>query len=677
METTQTRRHAIARHDMYAAAAVVMLTLVAAAVRIHALDLGPQALYRDEAQNGLDALSVLGGARPIFFEANNGREPLFVYLAALSVALLGRTPDALRLVSVVAGTLMIPALYWLGRELFSRRVGLWTAALAVTTVWMLNLSRVAFRAGLLPLVAAFALAACWRACRLRSVLWAAGGGALLGLCLYTYLAARLIPLALGLYLLWCWLDRRTRAETWWRGWAVITVAALVVGTPMLIYLVQTGGLLSRSDQVSVLNPSINGGDLCGTLARNLLRTARMLVYGGDFIPRHNVPLRAVFTPVVALAAYGGAGVLVWRSRRDCAARLMLVWLCLMALPTVLAENAPHFLRAVGILPAAMLLPAVGLEAAIQRLPGRGGRVALAAVALLFGASALSDWSAYRAHLASQVVYYRFETGAAELAAQVNRYLGNGWQGAALSVSARDAFAGREAWIERRLWDSFPSIAYLVASPEQVRLLDEGESAPETQSQTVLAILWPYVDQGKLWATLPREWQWTVTPGAWEQGDLEPEPRMLYLSLEGEASPDFEGTPDITFEDGLALLDTSAAPAADDATRLSLVMRWRADGKPGQGYSAFAHVLCDGVPAGQSDGSPGGEWFPTSAWRPGDFVVDRRTIELTRAWDPLACSVQIGLYRWQDGVRLTVLATSGYEVRDDAVLIGGAALGGAN
>jgi hypothetical protein len=298
---------------------------------------------------------------------------------------------------------------------------------------------------------------------------------------------------------------------------------------------------------------------------------------------------------------------------------------------------------------------------------------LAGVVLALGASALYDWSAYRGHLASQAVYFEFESGAAELAAQVNRYLGNGWQGEGLAVRERAPTPGREAWVSRRLWDKFPSIAYLVPHPEQVRLLDEGVSAPETQSDTVLAFLWPYVDHGQLWATLPREWQWQVTPGAWEQGDLEPTPRMLYLTLEGEPARALSGTRHVTFEDGLALLDIGAVPVAEETARLNLVTRWRADGKPGQGYSAFAHVLCDGAPAGQSDGAPGGEWFPTSTWRPGDVIVDRRSIGLTQAWDPLACSVQLGLYRWQDGVRLDVLDAAGYEIVDNAVWVRGNAL----
>jgi 4-amino-4-deoxy-L-arabinose transferase-like glycosyltransferase len=98
------------------------VTLLAAVLRFPLLGRLPPGLYRDEAINGLDALGVLEGVWPIFFTANNGREPLFIYLVAASVGLFGRTALAVRLVSAVLGTLTVPATYLLGRALFGRRV---------------------------------------------------------------------------------------------------------------------------------------------------------------------------------------------------------------------------------------------------------------------------------------------------------------------------------------------------------------------------------------------------------------------------------------------------------------------------------------------------------------------------------------------------------------------------
>lgn len=669
MKSTETPARRSGRSQACTAVAIVALTLMAFGLRLWALDLAPQGIYRDEAQNGLDALRVLEGARPIYFEANNGREPLFIYLTALSIALFGRTPHALRMVSVVCGTLTVTALFWLGAELQDRRTGLWAAALSVSTIWLLNLSRVAFRAGLLPLLGALALAALLRAQRLRSPAWSVAAGALLGACAYTYLAARTIPLVLVLYLLWCLLDQRARATTWWRGWALVLLVAMLVSAPLMTHLWRTGALVSRSGQVSILNPAINGGDLAGTLARNLFRTLRALIYGGDFIPRHNVPWRAVFTPAIALAAYGGLGIVAWRSRRETALRLILLWLACLALPTILAEGAPHFLRGAGVLPAAMLLPAVAIQSALEqvRYGWRGVMLALVLVAIVW--SAWADWSAYRAHLSSAPVYYEFETGAAELAAEINRHLGSGWQGDPLLAGEEAPNATADVWVARRLWDGFPSIQFLVPERERVTLLEEGGAAPQTASSDILAVLWPFAEHGALWSTLPRDWAWEIAPGAWEQGDLDPEPRLLYITLRGQPAGAASSEAPVRFEDGISLVDAGIGAGLGD-THVDLMLRWRAEQRPPESLSVFVHAVCDGELVGQADGPPTGEWFPTSVWRPGDVIVDRRTLALEVPWDAARCEVRAGLYRWQDGMRAPIVESGDWTIADDAVILGG-------
>src|SRR3974377_158171 len=130
-------------------APVLVLMLIAGALRFYELGAWPPGLYHDEAYNGLDALRVLAGNHPLYFAANNGREPLFIYLVALSVGWLGRSVYAVRFPAAVIGTLLIPAAYFMARELFGRRVGLITAAITTITLWTIHLSMIGFRAGAL------------------------------------------------------------------------------------------------------------------------------------------------------------------------------------------------------------------------------------------------------------------------------------------------------------------------------------------------------------------------------------------------------------------------------------------------------------------------------------------------------------------------------------------------
>ena len=413
---------------------IILVTGLAALLRLYALDGAPPGLYHDQAYNGLDALGVLGGDTPLFFTSNNGREPLFIYGAALSIRLLGATPGALRLVSAIAGSLTIPALYALGRELFGRRVAAIAALLAVSTIWTLNLSRLAFRAVLFPPLAALALLFLWRGYRRRRPATMAWAGALYGALFYTYLAARFSVIVMGLYvLLTLWRERRT---FWWRGWCLWALAALVVVTPLAWTLLSQPQALERTGQVAIWNPAINGGDLPGTLARHVWRTLRAFIDRGDTIPRHNVPGRAIFSPLITGAFWLGIiGAFVWR-KKQAAVWLCLLWLGIMLLPTVLAEDAPHFLRASGCLPALFFVPAWGLDDLWRRLESRRwGRFAPGLIAAILLLSAVGDVAVYRRHLASEAVYYNFESGATQMALDINRFQGSGWRGGRLGRAA--------------------------------------------------------------------------------------------------------------------------------------------------------------------------------------------------------------------------------------------------
>ncbi|MCX6019330.1 MAG: hypothetical protein NTZ50_12675, partial [Chloroflexi bacterium] len=82
---------------------LLLIMLIGAALRLCHIGALPPGLYHDEAFYGLDAAGVLNGNLAIWFPANNGREGLFIYLLAASVAALGHTALALRLTAALIG----------------------------------------------------------------------------------------------------------------------------------------------------------------------------------------------------------------------------------------------------------------------------------------------------------------------------------------------------------------------------------------------------------------------------------------------------------------------------------------------------------------------------------------------------------------------------------------------
>lgn len=259
------------------------LAVVAAfALRVVAAGRFPPGLYHDEAHYGLDAAGVLAGTWALYFPANNGREPLFVYLVAGVVALLGQTPAALRLAAAFVGTAGVAAAGACAGALFNRRVGVITAWLVAVAPWPVLLGRVGFRAGTLPLVLALAVAATAAGARRADRRWIAFGGALGGLTLYTYTAARALPLLAAAWAGWlAWRGRASPDSRRGRAVALWLACALAVAAPLgAVFARDPAGTLGRVGQVAVLSDDVSGGAPAEALARNLRGVLGMVFIRG-------------------------------------------------------------------------------------------------------------------------------------------------------------------------------------------------------------------------------------------------------------------------------------------------------------------------------------------------------------------------------------------------------------
>ncbi|MGC9348924.1 MAG: hypothetical protein ACP5JG_12340, partial [Anaerolineae bacterium] len=76
--------------------ALLVVLLVGITLRVAWIRRIPPGLYRDEAYTGKDGLTTLREGPRLFYPTAFGREPLFTWLVAGSVALWGPTPFAVR-----------------------------------------------------------------------------------------------------------------------------------------------------------------------------------------------------------------------------------------------------------------------------------------------------------------------------------------------------------------------------------------------------------------------------------------------------------------------------------------------------------------------------------------------------------------------------------------------------
>lgn len=152
--------------------AVTLITLLGFALRIYQIDKFPPSLNWDEVSHGYNAYSILktgadewGMRFPLIFRAfGDYKLPVYIYLTVIPVWLFGLSAFSVRLVSVLAGTLAIPGIFLLARELISGRgsdpkvvsglekgsdpIGLVSAFLLAICPWHFFISRPALEANL-------------------------------------------------------------------------------------------------------------------------------------------------------------------------------------------------------------------------------------------------------------------------------------------------------------------------------------------------------------------------------------------------------------------------------------------------------------------------------------------------------------------------------------------------
>ncbi len=371
---------------------LILTLLIASALRLWQIGPLPPGLHYDEAADTIIAEQIAHGeTAPIFVEAYTGKEVLFFYWAALWMKLIGPSVFAMRLAAAMMGVLTVAATYRTVYEFlapyplpssdrehgaaplrFARgalRGGTGPTAVAIlasifiaTSFWHILMSRIGFRSISEPLIQALALAALFRGIRLNRRRWFIMAGALIGLNLYTYLAARLFPVAIAVVLLYAiFVDRNHRRERAIQ-FALVVLAALIVFAPLGVYFVNhPSAFLTRIQQVAPR------ADQTKALVENIVQALGMFFVGGDPYIRFNLPGRPLFPLLSGILFSAGSIVAlvgVFRGRtfqRRWAYFSSIAITIVMLLPTALAVNeiTPSNLRAIGLMPIVFVFPALG------------------------------------------------------------------------------------------------------------------------------------------------------------------------------------------------------------------------------------------------------------------------------------------------------------------------------
>jgi hypothetical protein len=534
-------------------------------------------------------------------------------------------------------------------------VAFFSAWLWAVTLWPMHLSRIGLRAVLLPPLLALVF---WLGTlayrRRRRHLWLAAG-AVYGLSFYTYLAVRFSPLLFLILLSYLLLTRPRSRSRLWPGLLWFALATVLLLLPLGIAALQNPSIvLGRVGQVSLFNRAVSGGDPLPALLAQSWRTLGMFLWRGDAILRHNPPGRPVFDLLMALPFLLGLVYCLRRWRRATCAALLL-WVVVMLGPTVLAEDAPHFLRAVGVLPAVLFLPAVGLSK-IWEWPKLADALRRGFVLLLCLGTLIVTVSDYVDYVRRPDTAYLFESAARELAQQMNE-----------DAEETTVLA------DRRFREGWPSVPFLLddgADGRDVRWFSSQSALSAAPSYPVSIYAWPYEDLDFVIQALRAPVRVTIDEGPWARGDLEAQAYPLYVRYAARAYA-LPG-PKVLFDDRYSLLEANVLEAGPRRLQVNLTWSLLNVGRAAPLPKVFVHVRRKDVAGddgalGQSDRLLGQGYWPAGAWQPGQALFEQHSIDLREPYDPTRHQITVGLYDAQTTVRLPAWTPQGEPLGDSWLL----------
>lgn len=645
---------------------LLLILLVAAALRLAAIDNIPPGLTHDEADHGLDAWGVVNGERPIYFTVGYGREPLYDYSTALIMTFLGPNYLAGRLTAVFFSLIFISATYAWVRKAFNHQTALLTAAGLAVGFWPLMTGRQSLRsitlAAILSLTAYFFWQALSRASkeqpsqsRTNTLPFFIIAGLFLGLSFYTYIPARILWIVFpALLLLLAFTGRKLLARLWWQVGLMLFVAALI-SFPLFQYLSNNPGAEDRLVQLNTPLIEAQNGNFT-PLLENTFAGLQIITFEGDHQWRYNLPGRPLLSPAMSLLFFFGLGIALWNLFRSkniwqrSAVFFALVWLIAGLSPVLVTGPELSTTQAIGLQPVLFIFPAITLDRFLKGVQDKrlNWLVPALFIIVLAGTTVnyFNNWAnapevrvQYESSLATAIDYLnKRET---DLAAPI----------AAISTTTPDRFHS-------------PAAGQLLLTNQTVNLRwFNGQNSlliPKSNGASTLifsgfapfgADLGAYAGGFRIKEVLPmrdtdldsplivyqvNSAEWAVTNGNKFQSTIEAPAEATVPVQFGEAA-EFLG------------YDLQASPVAA-GDELRLVTLWRA-GNPFENGVLFTQMLDDGGrPLAQSDRLD----VPSYYWVPGDIFLQLHRFTIPEGLPDGRYSLIIGLYISDSEQRIPVI-----------------------
>jgi 4-amino-4-deoxy-L-arabinose transferase-like glycosyltransferase len=220
---------------------VTAILLVGGFFRVYLINLHPFPWSGDESSIGTEGSRILKGEVTNFFEGGWSGQPNWSFVpTALAETIFGQTILAVRVVSILEGTLTILFTYLLARELFekNRMIAILAAGFMVAFPVHLQFSRLGVNDimdGLNVTLVLWLLVRAIRKDRLIDYLWAGIAG---GLTFYTYIGSRLVLVLAVFVLAYTVIRQRSYLRSHFSHLGIFLAGVVVAIAPEGLYFLQ-------------------------------------------------------------------------------------------------------------------------------------------------------------------------------------------------------------------------------------------------------------------------------------------------------------------------------------------------------------------------------------------------------------------------------------------------------
>lgn len=392
------------------------LTLITLGLCLYGITHTPPSLNWDEASHGYNAFSLLqtgrdewGNRLPLLFPAfGDFKLPVYIYLTTLPVYLLGLTPLAVRLVSIIAGVLAIPLIYFLTTEFFPKKriyifkkklpLRLMSAAMLTFLPWHFFLSRPALEANL---ALTFIMAAMLFLRKgLKNPSFYLLSSLFFGLSLHTYNSARVfVPLILLAFL---YIYRRRLKFNWQHFLPILLLTVFVIP---VAYQFLSGSGIARYQKLAILSEAnvfqigeARANSPLPSLVARLIHNRPVFFvahlvsnylsyFSLGFFTQTNGPQAQFSVPgehLLTISGYILAAVGLYyllRSLKHRRFQLLLAWLLIAPIPASLTADPPQAIRPLLMIPVLVLLMVLALNKLIS--PVLNSRQRITSLSIIF------------------------------------------------------------------------------------------------------------------------------------------------------------------------------------------------------------------------------------------------------------------------------------------------------